>query len=99
MEKSDGRVLAVGRRSACGKKAAGRNRRFSESFLFTLGLVFVIVYFAGLLWSSGIKETSDREAVAVFAQSGGSPEKTDGIWDKLENCFEHVFVKGDGEAK
>ena len=98
-----GRVLSTGR--FCDgvlEKNVGNvaGRRFSESLLFVLGLVFVIVYFAGLLYSAGNGEDEAVDgAVAVFAESRESGEKRDSVWDKLDRCFEHVFGKEGGEEK
>ncbi len=100
MEKNGSGAIVFGRKAAKqGEKGAAGKRRFSESALFTLGLVFVIVYFAGLLWSSGSKDnTAETGAVAVFADKSEAP-KEDGIWDRLDRCFEYVFGKGDGAEK
>ena len=90
-----------------GRNRRGRpvkERRYSESFLFTLGLIFVIIYFTGLLYTSGSGGADTKtEAVAVFAETDetGRAEtpRGNGIWDKLDRCFERVFGKEGGGDK
>ncbi len=82
-------------------KTAGelkKTKTFSEPVLFTFGIVFVILYFAGLLLSSGAPQApyGPEDTVAVMAvedeegkeisEKGGK-----GIWDMLEDCLRDVL--------
>ena len=74
--------------------------RFSESFLFTVGLAVLISYFTFILIAapkdSGM--TDCKEAVGVFAQSHEfetEEETGGGIWEKLGECLEDAFGKGE----
>ena len=67
-----------------------RRRSFSESVLFTLGLAFIIVYFAGLTYSAGgAGEKYPADAVAVMAEQKETEEK--GLWDIIEDGLSEVF--------
>lgn len=82
------------KRASEDKKGTVR-KTFSESFLFTLGLAFVIVYIVGLL--SSVKATpieyDDNEVVAVFAESDApdNEEEPAGFWDMLDRAMEKAF--------
>ena len=75
-------VLHVGR--------AKRNapRKFPESFLFTLGVAFSVVYVVGLLVTSGgDAPVYTEDAVPVFAEQREevSPRRT--VWTALDDCL------------
>ena len=78
-----------------------RRRSFSESVLFTLGLAFIIVYFAGLMYSAGgADETYMPDSVAVMAeQKEDAADEEKGIWDILEDGLSKVFKDGTGDGK
>ena len=80
--------------------AGGAKRvRIAEPFLFTLGVLFVILYLTGLLYTAGggDRETKMPEAAAVFADSeahGGKRDKN--VWDLFDDCLAEAFSRGDG---
>ena len=82
----------------------GRARAFSESVLFVFGLVFVIVYFTGLLYSAGNDgQIYGDGSVAVMASADdGIPDREEnegrGVWDLLEDCLRDVLADGAGET-
>ena len=80
--------------------AKGSGRHFSESFLLTLGLAFLAVYFIALLPSVTVsEEIPSADAVEVMAneQSGGTGQKTPGgFWEDVCEIIEH-FIEGSGE--
>ncbi len=85
------RELVTGRASS---PTARKRKRFSESALFTLGLAFIIVYFAGLTLSAGEPEARGADgAVAVMAEQEDAPEEK-GIWDLLEDGLREAFKGG-----
>ncbi len=79
--------------AACGIKR-NRRRPFPESALFTLGLAFVVVYFAGLLATSGTSlKYEDSGAVAVMAETDDAEARDADLWDLLDECLRDVFTK------
>ncbi len=78
----------------------GRQRGFSESFLFTLGLAFIIVYFTGVLFASRgaeVPAADDPGAVAVFAEYGGEEPASEAtgessnLWDEFTAALSGAF--------
>ena len=76
---------------------SGQKRKsFSESALFTLGLAFLIVYFAGLTFFAGSAPKGEAAAVAVMAEQEET-EAEKGIWDVLEDGLRAAFKGGGHE--
>ena len=73
-----------------------KRKNFSESALFTLGLAFLIVYFAGLTFFSGGAPKGEAAAVAVMAEQEET-EAEKGIWDVLEDGLRAAFKGGGHE--
>ena len=102
MNDNDRRGIITGREKRVMKPERKRKRRFTESFVFTAGLAFVVIYIVGMLATSGgerIKYDDTGDAVAVFAptEERDSDESDRGFWDLLDDCLERAFSKGDGE--
>ena len=85
------RELVTGRASSPNSR---KRKNFSESALFTLGLAFIIVYFAGLFFASGADVGASPDAVAVMARQ---EEGECGIWDVIEDGLRDVFDAEDTE--
>lgn len=100
------RGISAGRERKEAKPGQERKRRkFTESFAFTAGLAFFVVYVAGMIATSGgekIKYDGTADAVAVFAPSDGNDTSSDseeGFWELLDDCLERAFGKGKDGAK
>ena len=76
--------------------AQKKKKSFSESAFFTLGLAFLIVYFAGLTFFSGGAPKGDADAVAVMAEQEET-EAEKGIWDAIEDGLRAAFKGGGHE--
>ena len=87
------RELVTGRQSSSPARKRGS---FSESALFTLGLAFLIVYFAGLTFFAGSAPKGETDAVAVMAEQATEPEDK-GIWDAIEDGLRAAFKGGGHE--
>ena len=83
-------------------RKAARQRGFSESFLFTLGLSFIIVYFTGMLFASrgaAPAARNDPGAVPVFAEydaEGAAAEEKEtargeNLWDDFTSALAEAF--------
>ena len=88
--------IAFGRKRRAEIPARRKINRVAESFAFTLGLVFVIVYFAGLFVTCGdfSDDGSSQDALPVFAEVAADSERSErrgGLWDALDDCLREVF--------
>jgi|GEM_PF-2079530 len=77
-----------------------KKKEFSESFFFTLGLAFIIVYIVGLLVSvkdEAIDYREEAEAVAVFAENDARRNTDEkGFWGLFDEALEQVFSVNEG---
>ena len=80
--------LHVGRASK-----AKTTRRFPESFAFTLGVAFTVVYVVGLLVTAGGERTNyTGDAVPVFAEVREDTPRT--VWTALDDCLRDALGGG-----
>ncbi len=77
-----------------GRKPKPKARRpFPESFLFTLGVAFTVVYVVGLLVTSGGERTHyTGDAVPVFSEVNDEPSRT--VWTALDDCLRDALGGG-----
>lgn len=101
MSADNRRGIITGREKRVKKPERKRKRRFTESFVFTAGLAFVVIYVVGMIATSGGEKIEYRDdAVAIFAPTDERSDDADsdrGFWDLLDDCLERAFSKGDGE--
>ncbi len=96
---------ALSRRSGPGaEQKPRRHSRFSESFLFTVGLAVLGLYFVFLLTAAPHDVSPDRggDAVGVFAEyeeMRSDDAAKGGIWARLGECLEDAFGKGEEQEK
>ena len=68
-------------------------RRFPESFAFTLGVAFTVVYVVGLLATAGGERTQyTGDAVPVFAEVREDTPRT--VWSALDDCLRDALGGG-----